>query len=72
MPKVRTGGVIEDEPTEIAPVLAKKPRIDIELEDGKYGKKDKASLNVVLGDEDEKVRMVSNFLEYHFNFTAEI
>lgn len=62
IPKVKTGGVIEDDSIGDGPSSTKKPKIDIELENGKEGKGNKASVNVVLDDKDEKVQMVSNFL----------
>lgn len=62
LPKVRTGGVLEDSSAGDGPSSTKKPRIDLELKNGKGGQENKASFNVVLNEEDEKVRMVSSFL----------
>ncbi|VDK87680.1 unnamed protein product [Litomosoides sigmodontis] len=57
LPKVRTGGVLEDGSAGDGPSSMKKPRTDIELENGKGGRGNEASFNVVLNDEDEKVHM---------------
>ncbi|KAM3716486.1 SUMO-activating enzyme subunit [Dirofilaria immitis] len=61
IPKVRTGGVLEDDCMEDGPSSTKKSRISIELENGKGGKKNNASMNVVLDDEDEKVQMTFSY-----------
>ncbi|VDO59844.1 unnamed protein product, partial [Onchocerca flexuosa] len=60
IPKVRTGGVLEDDSTEDGSSSAKKPRIDVELENGKGGKENNA-VNVILDDEDEKVQMTFTY-----------
>ncbi|VDK73502.1 unnamed protein product [Onchocerca ochengi] len=60
IPKIRTGCVLEDDSVEDGSSSAKKPRIDIELENGKGGKENNA-VNVVLDDEDEKVQMTFSY-----------
>uniref|UniRef100_A0A0R3RTK9 ThiF domain-containing protein n=1 Tax=Elaeophora elaphi TaxID=1147741 RepID=A0A0R3RTK9_9BILA len=61
LPKVRTGGVLEDDCMEDGPSSTKKPRIDVELENGKGGKENQASVNIVLDDEDERVQMTFSY-----------
>lgn len=59
MPKVSAGGELDEDELEGGPSPKKKPRIEINLENGvaKDGKRS-TSENVVLDDEDEKIMMV--------------
>ncbi|VDN93211.1 unnamed protein product [Brugia pahangi] len=60
VPKVRTGGILEDDSVRDDSSPAKKQRIGSEVENGKGGKENKASVNVVL-DDDEKIHMTFSY-----------
>uniref|UniRef100_A0A915Q716 Midasin n=1 Tax=Setaria digitata TaxID=48799 RepID=A0A915Q716_9BILA len=56
IPKIRTGTVLDDDTVEDGPSSLKRPRFNIELENGRTEKENKTSVNVILDDDDEKIQ----------------